>query len=243
MPSAPSRGAQPASGSLLPPSSLPSPPALPPIYPHTPLSHTAVPLTRVEPTHPSTPPPLHTAGPIQPSTPPLLPPSAAPSFLICQCGREQKSATTIYTSCAGADFTAVDRKKMRKEKEEKKRKNVYLNYKFDITMSTYLSSRRKGTTERHKRKQQDLRGMRVNIDCRWAPTGIAKLWASLPKQGVAMATISRRITRIIGEHKLQGITIKRRNSKNGYTTPYEIYDPQEVIKTLSDPGPGRKSAG
>ena len=51
-----------------------------------------------------------------------------------------------------------------------------------------------------------------------------------------MATISRGITRIIGEHKFQGITIKRRNSKNGYTTPYEIYGPQEVIMTLSDPG-------
>ena len=72
----------------------------------------------------------------------------------------------------------------------------------------------------------------MNINCRWAPTGIAKLWVSLPKQGVAMGTISRRITRIIGEHKLQGITIKRRNSKNGYTTPYEIYGPHEVIKTL-----------
>ena len=80
--SAPSRGAQPASGSLLPPSSLPSPPALPPIYPHTPLSHTAVPLTRVEPTHPSTPPPPHTAGPIQPSIPPLLPPSVAPHLAV-----------------------------------------------------------------------------------------------------------------------------------------------------------------
>ena len=76
----------------------------------------------------------------------------------------------------------------------------------------------------------------MNIDCRWAPTGIAKLWVSLPKQGVAMATISRRITRIVGEHKLQGITIKRRNSKNGYKTPSEIYGPHEVIKTLSDSG-------
>ena len=35
---------------------------------------------------------------------------------------------------------------------------------------------------------------------------------------------------------MQGITIKRRNSKNGNTTPYEIYGPHEVIKTLSDPG-------
>ena len=76
----------------------------------------------------------------------------------------------------------------------------------------------------------------MNSDCRWAPTGIAKLWVSLPQQGVAMATISRRITRIIGEQKLQRITIKRRNSKNGYITPYEIYGPHEVIKTLSDPG-------
>ena len=82
---------------------------------------------------------------------------------------------------------------------------------------------RKGTTERHEIKQQALSGTGENIDCRWAPTGIGKLWVSLPKQGVAMATISRRITSIICEHKLQGITIKRRNSNNGYTTPYEIY--------------------
>ena len=39
-----------------------------------------------------------------------------------------------------------------------------------------------------------------------------------------------------GEHKLQGITVKRRISKNGYTTPYEIYGPHEVIRTLTDPG-------
>ena len=56
------------------------------------------------------------------------------------------------------------------------------------------------------------------------------------QSSVATATISLRITRIIGEHKLQGITIKRRISKNGYTTPYEIYGQHEVIKTLSDPG-------
>ena len=68
----------------------------------------------------------------------------------------------------GADFTVVDRKKMRN-----------------------------GTTERRECKQQALRGTVVNIDCRWAPTGIAKLWFSLPKQDVAMATISQRITRII----------------------------------------------
>ena len=99
-----------------------------------------------------------------------------------------------------------------------------------------MNKMRKGTTERSGSKQQALRGTGVNIDCRWAPTGIAKLWVSLPKQSVAMATISRKITRIIGEEKLQGITMNRRNSKNGYTTPYEIYGPHEVIKTLSDPG-------
>ena len=57
-------GAQPASRSLLPPSSLPSQPALPPIYPLMPPPHTALPITSVEPTHPSTPPPPHTAGPM-----------------------------------------------------------------------------------------------------------------------------------------------------------------------------------
>ena len=122
--------------------------------------------------------------------------------------RQEQSQSTLAVQDGGADFTVIDRKKMRK-----------------------------GTTQRSGSKQQALRGTGVNIDCRWASTGIAKLWVSLAKQGVAMATIiSRRITRIIGEHKLQGITIKRRNSKNGYTTPYEIYGPHEVIKTLSDPG-------
>ena len=107
----------------------------------------------------------------------------------------------------GADFTVVDSKKMRM-----------------------------GTTERHESKQQAQREMGENIDCRWAPTGIAKLWVSLQKQGVALATLSRRITKFTAEHKLQGITIKRRNSKNGYTIPYEIYGPQEVIKTIADAG-------
>ena len=112
-----------------------------------------------------------------------------------------------------ADFTVVDRKKMRK-----------------------------GTTEMDYSKQKALRLTGVNIDCRWAPLGFAKLWVLLPKQVVAISTISRRFTRIIGELKLQGIAIKRRNSKNGYTTPNQIYGPQEVIKTLSDKVTGRKSA-
>ena len=76
----------------------------------------------------------------------------------------------------------------------------------------------------------------MNIDCRWAPPGIAKLWVSLPKQGAAMTTISRRITKIISERRLPEKTIKRRPSKNGFTTPFEIYGLQELIKTLSDPG-------
>ena len=50
--SAPSPGAQPASGILPPPTSLASPPALPRIYPHTPPPHTAVPLAPAEPTRP-----------------------------------------------------------------------------------------------------------------------------------------------------------------------------------------------
>ena len=51
-----------------------------------------------------------------------------------------------------------------------------------------------------------------------------------------MTTISRMITRIIGECRLPEITIKRRFSKNSYTAPYEIYGSQEIIKTLSAPG-------
>ena len=143
--SAPSPGVQPASGSLLPPSSLPSPPSLPPIYPHTPLPHTAMPLTPVEPTHSPTPPLPHTAGPIQPSTPPLPPPAAAPSFAsVVWSGQVQPQSALAVQE--GADFKVVDRKKMRK-----------------------------GTTERHESIQQALRGTEVNIDCRWAPTGITKL--------------------------------------------------------------------
>ena len=94
----------------------------------------------------------------------------------------------------------------------------------------------KVSRERHKSKQQAQRGNGVNIDCRWAPPGIAKLLVLLPKQGSAMTRISRRITKIISERRLPEITIKRRHSKNGFTTPFEIYDAQEVIKTLSDPG-------
>ena len=82
----------------------------------------------------------------------------------------------------------------------------------------------------------------MNIDCRWASPGIAKLWVSIPKQGITMATVSRGITRIIGEHKMQGIMIKRINSKNCYTTPCEMYGPHQVIRH-SDPGHREKKCG
>ena len=106
-----------------------------------------------------------------------------------------------------ADFTVVDRKK-----------------------------KRKVSTERHESKQQTQRGAGVNIDCRRVPPGITKRWVSLSKQGAAMTTISRRITKIISERRLPEITINRRRSKNGFTTHFEIYGSQEVIKILSDPG-------
>ena len=77
---------------------------------------------------------------------------------------------------------------------------------------------RKGTTGNHKSKQQAMRGTCVNTDCRWASPGIAKLWVSLPKQGVAMATISRRTTIIIGEHELQGITSEKELEELIYNT-------------------------
>ena len=61
-----------------------------------------------------------------------------------------------------------------------------------------------------------------------------------PKKGAAMTTISWRITKIISVCRLPEITIKRRRSKNVFKTPLEIYDSQEVIKTLSDPGDWEK---
>ena len=134
--------------------------------------------------------PPHTARPTQPPTPPAPHPPAAPLFASVVGSRKEQPQSALFEQDGGADFTVVDRNKIRK-----------------------------GTTERRESKQQALRGMGVNIDCRWGPTGIAKLWVSLVKQGIAMATISRRMTRIIGEHKLQRITIKRMNSKKGYTTP------------------------
>ena len=74
------------------------------------------------PTHSSTPPPPHTARPIQPSP-------TAPSFAsVVGSGQEQpQSAPAVQNE--GADFTVVNRKKMRK-----------------------------GTTERLESKQHALRG-------------------------------------------------------------------------------------
>ena len=118
------------------------------------LSHYMLTLTARSPSHlPHAPPPIllchsrllhcpHTAGPTQPSTPPLPPPPPQPTHLTF--GWQQTRATTICTSCAGwgADFMVIDKKM------------------------------RKGTTERRESKQQALRGTDMNIDCRWAPTGI-----------------------------------------------------------------------
>ena len=102
--------------------------------------------------------------------------------------------------------------------------------------SLLSTEKKKVSSERQESKQQGQRGTGVNIDCGWAPPGIAKLWVSLPKQGAAMTTISRRIIKIISERRLPKITIKRRRSKNGFTTPFEICGSQEVIKTFTDPG-------
>ena len=77
-------------------------------------------------------------------------------------------------------------------------------------MSTERKKERKVSRERHESKQYAQRGTVVNIDCRWATPGIAKLWVSLPKQGAATTTISRRITKIVSECRLPEITIRRR---------------------------------
>ena len=130
---------------------------------HPPPPHTALRLTPVEPTHPSTPPSPHTAGPIQPSTPPLPPPPTAPSLASVVGSGQVKPKSALAVQDGGVHFTVVNRKKMRN-----------------------------GTTERHESKQKALRVMGVNIDCRWAPTDIAKIFVSLPKQGVPITTISQR---------------------------------------------------
>ena len=128
------------------------------------------------------------------------------------------------------DFTVVDRRKRRKLSTE---------------MSGCKQQAQRGTGHGNEQqaqketgrggKQQAQRGTGLKIDYRRAPPGIAKLWVSLPKKDVEMTKMSQRITRIVGERRVQGITIKRRHSRNGYTTPYEIYGPHEVIKILSDP--------
>ena len=88
-----------------------------------PLSHTLIPPC--------------TAGPIQPSTPPLPPPDVAPTFASVLGSRPEQPQSALAVRDEIADFTVVDRKKMRK-----------------------------GSTEAHESKQQALRGTGVNIDCR-----------------------------------------------------------------------------
>ena len=107
-------------------------------------------------------------GPFNPPPPLHYCPTLHPLRLPVLRGRTDKPQSASAVQNEEADFTVVDRKKKRKE-----------------------------SRERHESKQQAQRGTRVNIDCRWAPPGITKLWVSLPKQGAAMITISRRITKII----------------------------------------------
>ena len=158
------------------------------------LSHTSAPYCC--PTHPSTPSLLHTAvplpsaGPIQPSTSPLPPTPAFPTFASVLRSKADQPQSPVAVKNEGADFTVIDRKKNRKV-----------------------------STERPESKQQAQRGTGVNIDSWCAPPGIAKLRVLLPRQGAAIITIRRRITRIIGECRLPEIMIMRRCSKNGYTTP------------------------
>ena len=96
--SGPSPGAEPASGSL----------PLPQAYPHHPPSITSTPTTP----HPillchsnllSTPIPLLHRPPYSRANSTIHPSSATSpcSPLVCQCGKEQTRATTIYTSCVG----------------------------------------------------------------------------------------------------------------------------------------------
>ena len=103
--------------------------------PTHPQPHTPVPLTPAEPTRPSSSRPPHTAGPTQPSTPPLPPSPTAPSFANVVGSRQEQSQSTLAVPDDGADFTVVDRQKIRN-----------------------------GTTERSGSKQQALRGTGVNIN-------------------------------------------------------------------------------
>ena len=95
----------------------------------------------------------HPLGPLTPP-PPLhyCPTASSPTFASVLGGRADKPQSEPAVQNEEADFTVVERKKKRK---------VF--------------------TERHESKQQAQKGTGVNIDCRWAPPGIAKLWVSLPK--------------------------------------------------------------
>ena len=179
----PSPRAQPASDSLSSPSKLSSPPSFSisaegSIYTHSPPPYTTAPPPLLNPLIPL----LHrpfilratTLNQVHLPPPlPLPPPSASPTF--ASMLGEQSRSSTICTSCA--EWGSCLHCCRQKEKE-------------------------KVSKERHESKQQAQRCTGVNIDCRWAPPGIAKFWASLPKQGVAMITISQRTTGIIGEPKM-----------------------------------------
>ena len=112
----------------------------------------------------------------------------------------------------GVNFTVVDRKKMRK-----------------------------GTTERYTSKQQALRGTGVNIDCRWAPPGIAKLWVSLRKQSGYNGHNKSEVLMNHWRAQAAGNNNEEKELKELLYNTYKIYGPQERIKTLSDPGHWEKN--
>ena len=199
---APSPGSRPAPGSFSSLSSLPSPPSLSisaegPFYPHTP-------------------PPI--LLPYPPLLNPPIPLLHRPSILLCHC-------SLLGTFNPGPLHHRLPR--ISNDCQCVRSRTDHLQYTLAVqnegTDSTVVDSkkRRKVSTDRHESKQAQW-GTGVNIDCRCAPQGIAMLWVSLPRQGAAMTTISMRTTRIIGERRLAEIMIKRRSSKNGNTTPYEI---------------------
>ena len=148
--SAQSPAAQPAFDSLSSPSSLLLPPSLAPIYSNTQPPHTDVLPTPAEPTHPSTTPPLpYCDTTMHSSAHSTIHLSCAasprsPTFASVFQSRPEQSQSAPAVQNALADFTVVDRKKMRKV-----------------------------STERNESKQKDLIGTGVNIDCICAPLGIA----------------------------------------------------------------------
>ena len=70
------------------------------------------------------------------------------------------------------------------------------------------------------------------------PSGVTDLWGTKLNVSKTKTMIVQILCAIHPQPFT--ITIKRRNSKKGHTTPYEIFGIQEVIKTLSDSGHWKK---